>query len=68
MLSQSDRIARYLKMAKDLRALAAQCGHADTATAYLELAAMWVRLADEAQLTAANDPDPLAADQRSNEA
>ena len=68
MLSQSDRIARYLSMAKDLRVLAAQCGHPETATAYLELAAMWVRLADEAQLTAANDPDARAEDQRSNEA
>lgn len=55
-------------MAKDLRILAAQCGHAETATAYLELAPMWVRLADEAQLTAANDPDPLVEDERSNEA
>lgn len=67
-MSHSDRIAHYLNMARDLRILAAQCGHADTATAYLELSAMWVRLADEAQVTAANDADPQAHDQRSNEA
>jgi hypothetical protein len=64
-MSNSERVAHYLNMAKGLRVLAAQCGDAETATAYLELAAMWVRLADEAQFTAANDADTEAL--RSNE-
>lgn len=67
-MSQAERIARYLNMARDLRVLAAQCGHPDTASAYLELAAMWVRLAEEAQVGAANDAEPADTDQRSNEA
>jgi hypothetical protein len=64
MMSQSDRIAYYLGMAKDLRVQAARCGDADTAGAYLELAAMWVRLAEDAGVTAANDAEPDAADEQ----
>jgi hypothetical protein len=67
-MSNSERVTHYLNMANGLRVLAAQCGDAETTAAYLELAAMWVRLADEAQDTAANDPELETEALRSNEA
>ncbi|HSV03907.1 MAG TPA: hypothetical protein VLI41_11960 [Phenylobacterium sp.] len=59
MVDETDqrRAARYLKMATDTAAQAPRCGDAAIAEAYLHLASIWLRMAEELTQGACADGD-----------
>jgi len=60
---------RYLRQATELARLAAQSSDAAISAAYLDMARVWVKLADELSRThPANDDVSAAADRRDGEA
>ena len=56
--SQSERADRYLRMAADLRREADRAADPKLAASYLELARVWLKLAEEVRPLAAPEREP----------